>query len=102
MTRWLSFVKDGFTSVAVALLLASCAPAEASKSAEPPPRPAGSYHVYVTNERSNDITIIDSVTNEVAATAPVGKRPRGIHASPDKQTIYVALSGKPIAGPGVD
>ena len=66
------------------------------------PRPAGSYHVYVTNERSGDLTIIDSVTNEVVATVPLGKRPRGIHASPDKQTIYVALSGSPIAGPGVD
>ena len=32
----------------------------------------------------------------------LGKRPRGIHASPDKKTIYVALSGSPIAGPGVD
>ena len=58
--------------------------------------------MYITNERSGDVTIIDSVTNEVAATVPLGKRPRGIHASPDKQTIYVALSGSPIAGPGVD
>jgi YVTN family beta-propeller protein len=32
----------------------------------------------------------------------LGKRPRGIHASPDGGTIYVALSGSPIAGPGVD
>ena len=36
------------------------------------------------------------------ATVPLGKRPRGIHASPDRKTIYVALSGSPIAGPGVD
>src|SRR4029077_15530905 len=41
-------------------------------------------------------------TNEVIATIPLGKRPRGIHASPDGKTIYVALSGSPIAGPGVD
>ena len=33
---------------------------------------------------------------------PLGKRPRGIHASPDHKTIYVALSGSPIAGPDVD
>src|SRR6185503_310545 len=60
------------------------------------------YHVYVTNERSGDLTIIDSVTNDVVSTVPLGKRPRGIHVSPDKSTIYVALSGSPIAGPGVD
>ena len=92
--------------VTVALLgaLAGCAPADAPKTteAEPPPRPAGSYHVYVTNERSDDVSIIDSVTNEVVATVPLGKRPRGIHASPDGQTIYVALSGTAIGGPNVD
>jgi hypothetical protein len=27
---------------------------------------------------------------------------RGIHASPDLKTIFVALSGSPIAGPDVD
>src|SRR5262245_52465741 len=85
------------------LCFSSCAPDEANKDASPPAsRAAGSYHVYVTNERSGDVSIIDSVTNEVTATVPLGKRPRGIHASPDSQTIYVALSGSPIAGPGVD
>jgi len=46
--------------------------------------------------------VIDSATYKVIATIPLGKRPRGIHASPDRKTIYVALSGSPIAGPGVD
>jgi YVTN family beta-propeller protein len=92
-------------AAALATLLTACNPPDAAKTTEPdapPARPAGSYHVYVTNERSGDVSIIDSVTNEVVATVPLGKRPRGIHASPDKQTIYVALSGSPIAGPGVD
>jgi YVTN family beta-propeller protein len=60
------------------------------------------YRVYVTNEASGDLTIIDSSTHEVLGTAPLGKRPRGIHASPDGKTIYVALSGSPPAPPGVD
>ena len=30
---------------------------------------------------------------------PVGKRPRGIHSSPDGRTVYVALSGTPIEAP---
>jgi YVTN family beta-propeller protein len=58
--------------------------------------------VYVTNEVSGDLTVIDSVTRKVIATVPLGKRPRGIHASPDQKTLYVALSGSPIAGPDVD
>ena len=35
-------------------------------------------------------------------TIDVGKRPRGISVSPDGRQLYVALSGSPIAGPGVD
>ncbi|MBZ2186519.1 MAG: beta-propeller fold lactonase family protein [Bryobacter sp.] len=65
------------------------------------PKPGG-YRVYVTNEASGDLTVIDSEKMEAVARIPLGKRPRGIHASPDGKTIYVALSGSPIAGPGVD
>jgi YVTN family beta-propeller protein len=61
-------------------------------------RAAPTYQVYVTNERSGDITVIDS-DFRVAATIPVGKRPRGIHPSPDGRTVYVALSGTPIEAP---
>ena len=75
------------------LLLAACSGAA---------RSTGGYRIYVTNERSGDLSVIDAATHEVVATVPLGKRPRGIHASPDRQTIYVALSGSPIAGPGVD
>ncbi|HXC09516.1 MAG TPA: beta-propeller fold lactonase family protein [Steroidobacteraceae bacterium] len=57
------------------------------------------YQVYVTNERSGDVTIIDGNGHQVLGTIPVGKRPRGIHASPDGKTVYVALSGTPIAAP---
>jgi YVTN family beta-propeller protein len=64
-------------------------------------KPAG-YRVYVTNESSGDMSVIDPATNTVIATIPLGKRPRGIHASPDRKTIYVALSGSPMAPPGVD
>ena len=80
-----SFLSTPITFVALSAACCVHSP-DAPKSAEPEPpaRPAGSYHVYITNERGGDVTIIDSVTNEVAATVPLGKRPRGIHASPDK------------------
>jgi YVTN family beta-propeller protein len=61
-----------------------------------------SFRLYVTNENSGDLSVINGSTLEVLATVPLGKRPRGIHASPDGKTIYVALSGSPIGGPGVD
>lgn len=90
--------------VSTALWLAGCAstPPAPPEAAKPAPRPPGAYYVYVTNENSGDVSVIDSVTMSVRATIPVGKRPRGITASPDGQTIYVALSGSPPAPPGVD
>jgi YVTN family beta-propeller protein len=62
----------------------------------------GAYNVYVTNEQSGDLTVIDGATNAVTATIPLGKRPRGVRVSPDGRTLYIALSGSPVAGPGVD
>jgi YVTN family beta-propeller protein len=89
-----------FTAGVVALFLSACSkPAEAPKPVE---KPAATYHVYATNETSNNVSVIDPTTNEVVATVDVGKRPRGIHVSPDRKTVYVALSGTPIGGPGVD
>jgi YVTN family beta-propeller protein len=57
------------------------------------------YQVYVSNEKSGDLTVISGSDNRVLATIPVGKRPRGVHPSPDGKTVYVALSGTPIAAP---
>jgi YVTN family beta-propeller protein len=61
--------------------------------------PAGSYRVYVSNEKSGDVTVISGGDFSVISTIPVGKRPRGIHVSPDGKTVYVAVSGTPIEGP---
>lgn len=61
--------------------------------------PAAAYQVYVTNEKSGDVTVIDGSDFKVVATLLVGKRPRGIHLSPDGKFAYVALSGTPIEGP---
>lgn len=77
----------------LALLAAGCS--------QKPAEPAG-YRAYVTNETSGDMTVIDSATMDVVENVHLGKRPRGIHASPDGKLLYIALSGSPIAGPGVD
>src|SRR5207247_4216799 len=60
------------------------------------------YFVFVSNERSGDVTIIDGATDAVVATFRVGKRPRGIHATPDGTRVFVTLSGSPRVAPGVD
>jgi YVTN family beta-propeller protein len=57
------------------------------------------YQIYVSNEKSGDVTVINGSDNRVLGTIPVGKRPRGIHAGPDGKTVYVALSGTPVAAP---
>ena len=67
----------------------------------PAPVPSGPG-LYVSNEMGGDVAVIDLETRAVKARIPVGKRPRGIHSSPDGKTVYVALSGSPVGGPGVD
>ena len=90
--------------IASAILLAACggSPTELDTAPTAETSSESGYRIYVTNEESGDLTIIDSATLEVISTAPLGKRPRGIHASPDGKMIYVALSGSPPAPPGVD
>ena len=61
--------------------------------------PDGGYEIFVSNEKSGDLTVISGTDFHVVATIPVGKRPRGIRASPDGDTVYVALSGTPIEPP---
>ncbi len=56
------------------------------------------YRLFVTNERSNSVTVIDSRTGEVETTLEVGKRPRGIGFSPDRKTLYIALSDENAIG----
>src|SRR6201984_2208881 len=77
------------SQVAISLALAVCA--------EPQ-----NYLVFVSNERSGDVSVIDGATDAVVATFKVGKRPRGIHATPDGKRIFVTLSGSPRMAPGLD
>jgi len=72
---------------------------EPAASSSPRPSARGPL-VYVSNEDSNDISIIDSATDRVTGTIFVGKRPRGIRLAPDGRTLFVALSGSPRDPPG--
>ena len=100
-------IVGGLWLVAAGCSKESPATKDTAKSSTPAPTGkipewTSGYRVFVTNETSGDLSIIDGTTLEVIGTVPLGKRPRGIHASPDGKTIYVALSGSPLAPPGVD
>jgi YVTN family beta-propeller protein len=55
--------------------------------------PDGKY-VYVTNDvsTSSNVSVIDTATNTVVATVPVGSGPVGIAIAPDGKYAYVANS----------
>ena len=48
------------------------------------------------------MVVIDPAAGTVVGSLAVGKRPRGLRVLDDGQRVFVALSGSPIAGPGVD
>src|SRR5262245_46611410 len=77
------------------LVLAAAAPAA-------PAAAAPGARVFVSNEDTGEVAIIDAATDEVTTKLPVGKRPRGLRVSRDGKTLFVALSGSPKGGPGVD
>src|SRR6202163_2758740 len=79
-------------AASLAVLLTACSRTPARSS----------YRVYVSNEGSGDLTVIDPVKMEALSTVPLGQRARGVHATAYGKLIYVALSGSPFAPPGVD
>ena len=56
--------------------------------------PDGKY-VYVANSQDNSVSVINAVTNTVAATIalPAKSMPSGIAVSPNGKTVYVANTG---------
>ena len=105
----LSDLRFASSVAVVAALLAGCerspAPPPATEQA-PAPAPASATapgpRVYVSDETGSRVVVINPETRQVVQSIDVGKRPRGISLSADRRSVYVALSGSPIAGPGVD
>lgn len=60
---------------------------------------SGAPLAYVSNEDSQTLSVIDTGTDSVIATIPVGTRPRGVRVTDDGSTVYVALSGSPKCPP---
>jgi YVTN family beta-propeller protein len=76
--RWLVAV---VASLAIIVLIAFPALALAAEA-----------RVFVTNEKSNEVTVIRAADHKAIATIPVGARPRGIVAAADGSRVYVANS----------
>ena len=53
--------------------------------------PAGAFTAYVSNEKGNSISIIDTGKLEVTKTVPVGHRPRGIALSEDGGELFICV-----------
>ena len=51
--------------------------------------------VYVTNAASNTVSVIDTATNTVTATIPVGSGRQGVAVTPDGSKVYVANTNSP-------
>src|SRR5262245_11770175 len=97
-------------AVVLSLLAAACG---GSPSSTPPgggtapapaaaPAPASGPRLFVSDETSGAVVVVDPAARSVVQRIAVGKRPSGIRLSPDGKLLYVALSGSPIGGPGVD
>src|SRR3954467_12085676 len=52
---------------------------------------AGSYFAYVSNEKSNTVSVIDTNKRAVVRTIKVGQRPRGIAFTKDQKYVLVAV-----------
>ncbi len=51
---------------------------------------AHAYQIYVSNFSTNNVSVIDTRTNTVTATIPVGLAPQFVVISPNGQFTYVA------------
>ena len=89
-------------SLTVLCALTACsrraAPPLARSATAAPAVPAGLL-AYVSNEVSQDLSVIATDRDSVIATIPLGARVRGIHVSPDGRYVYAALSGSPRCPP---
>ena len=47
--------------------------------------------IFISNERDNTVTVLDSNSLEIVKTIKIGRRPRGIIMAPDYKEVFVAL-----------
>jgi YVTN family beta-propeller protein len=70
--------------LAIAAFVVACLVAPASTLAQ---------NAYITNEASDTVSVINTATDTVIATIPVGDAPRGVAVSPDGRKVYITSVG---------
>ena len=53
--------------------------------------PASAFTAYVSNEKDNTLSVIDTSEWQVVKTIKVGQRPRGIAYTKDQKFVLVAV-----------
>ena len=53
--------------------------------------PAMADTLFISKEKDNTVTVLDSETLKVVKTIPTGKRPRGLAISPDFKEVFVCV-----------
>src|SRR5262245_39994744 len=74
----------------------------APSASAPQPAPESGTRVYISDATGGNVIVVDPESGQVIERIAVGKRPRGIRLSPAGDRLFVALSGSPMAPPGVD
>ena len=83
--RWAAPSRRPWVKIIMSLAILALLPAASEAG-------AAELRVFVTNEKSNNVTVIEALSGKVLATIAVGQRPRGITASPDGRRVFVANS----------
>ena len=96
-----------FASAALAWFFAAGCGGSGDPGPEPtdsaaPEGPVAGPLLLVTNEDAGTLSIVATATQEVVAEIEVGRRPRGVRASPDGGMAYVAVSGSPKCPPWME
>ena len=76
--------KRGILGVSVLLFGVLCLALPGQATAQP--------FAYITNGFSDNVSVIDTATNTVVATVPVGNDPCGVAVHPDESRVYVTNS----------
>jgi YVTN family beta-propeller protein len=80
-----SAVREDAMKLRISGLLAAFALASLLGSAQ-----SLAQNAYITNRDSNSVSVIDTATNKVTATIPVGGAPIGVAVTSDGSRVYVA------------
>src|SRR5262249_59675575 len=91
-------IREARAGLAAVFALIGCSRSPAPAPASPVPSapsvaatapPARGPRLFVTNERSGDLSVIDVGSRSVVTTVKLSKRPRGIRLSPDGALLYI-------------